>query len=526
MKKGKKATAAIWDAQKTFLEESFKAAVSTRELDPLLTVHPDEVSIEVFSKDESAWARLAIKNAALSERSVNHGSTFVELGKHVLGDVESIPAYRPLRLEARSAENTEVREARFDVPNAWLRGFLQVQSAATLPSTVCTLAPIDLYNVLLQLRLKKAKNPPRGLRFELIPGEKPRVVIEPWEVVLETHGPVFAGAAPRVARLFGRNRLALLQRLLPWAKAVHVHVLGAGLPSFFVVEMENATLTLGLSGWTESSWASAVAFDALMPSSNDATLLSALEKTLNTDGPQTLEALVAKTKKPVVDVRGGLQRLCLRGQVAFDIADGVYRPRSIFGVAVDDEVTAFGSEREREAHRLLSVKGAVNVTKLHDRGHDGIDVVGEVKDKTADRVYAPRFTTDVEGRVSDAWCSCPHYRRTGMREGPCAHMIALRVAFGRQRVLDEERRNSPEGRQLVRAETRTLLRRDQATGKQTVMRVSLDDKIVRLEWGLALEQARHSRIWFDTDSEARDAYFQRLDVLMKDGFLDADRSLG
>lgn len=526
MKKGKKATAAIWDAQKTFLEESFKAAVSTRELDPLLTVHPDEVSIEVFSKDESAWARLAIKNAALSERSVNHGSTFVELGKHVLGDVESIPAYRPLRLEARSTENTEVREARFDVPNAWLRGFLQVQSAATLPSTVCTLAPIDLYNVLLQLRLKKAKNPPRGLRFELIPGEKPRVVIEPWEVVLETHGPVFAGSAPRVARLFGRNRLALLQRLLPWAKAVHVHVLGAGLPSFFVVEMDNATLTLGLSGWTESSWASAVAFDALMPSSNDATLLSTLEKTLNTDGPQTLEALVAKTKKSVVDVRGGLQRLCLRGQVAFDIADGVYRPRSIFGVAVDDEVTAFGSEREREAHRLLSVKGAVNVTKLHDRGHDGIDVVGEVKDKTADRVYAPRFTTDVEGRVSDAWCSCPHYRRTGMREGPCAHMIALRVAFGRQRVLDEERRNSPEGRKLVRAETRTLLRRDQATGKQTVMRVSLDDKIVRLEWGLALEPARHSRIWFDTDSEARDAYFQRLDVLMKDGFLDADRSLG
>ena len=58
------------------------------------------------------------------------------------------------------------------------------------------------------------------------------------------------------------------------------------------------------------------------------------------------------------------------------------------------------------------------------------------------------------------------------------------------------------------------------------MRVSLDEKIVRLEWGPALGQTKHSRIWFDTDSEARDAYFQRLDVLMKDGFLDADRSLG
>ncbi|HEY1098922.1 MAG TPA: SWIM zinc finger family protein, partial [Myxococcota bacterium] len=247
---------------------------------------------------------------------------------------------------------------------------------------------------------------------------------------------------------------------------------------------------------------------------------------LNADGPQKLEQLVAKAKKPVADVRGALQRLCLRGQVAYDIADAVYRPRSIFGEAVDDEVVAFGSEREREAHRLLSTKGAVTVTKLHDRGHDGIDVVGDVKDKAADRTYSPRFTTDVEGRVSDAWCSCPHFRRSGLREGPCEHMIALRVAFGRQRILDEEKRNSPEGRRLVRAETRTLLRRDHGSGKQTVMRVSLDEKVVRLEWGPALGQMKNQRIWFDNDSEARDAYFQRLEVLMKDGFLDADRSLG
>ena len=528
MKKGKKATAAIWDAQKTFLQESFKEAVSTRELDPLLTVHPDEISIEVFSKDESAWARLAIKNTSLTDRTAAHGSTFVELTKETLGDVESIPAYRPLVLEARpgGGDVSATRDRSYDVPHAWLRGFLQVQSAATLPATVCTLAPIDLYNVLLQLRLKKAKNPPRGLRFELVPGEKPRIVIEPWEVVLESHGPVFAGSAPKIARLFGRNRLALLQRLLPWATGVRVHVLGAGLPSFFVVELPGATLTLGLSGWTESSWASAVAFDALMPSSSDTGLLTLLERSLNTDGPQTIESLVAKAKKPAADVRGALQRLCLRGQVAFDIADGVYRPRSIFGEAVSDDVTAFGSERERTAHRLLSSKGAVTVTKLHDRGHDGIDVVGEVKDKSADRVYAPRFTTDVEGRISDAWCSCPHFRRTGVREGPCEHMIALRVAFGRQRAVDEELRNSPEGRKLVRAETRTLLRRDHDSGKQTVMRVSLDTTVVRLEWGPALGQTKHSRIWFDTDSEARDAYFQRLDVLMKDGFLDADRSLG
>ena len=527
MKKGKKATAAIWEAQKAFLEEAFKEVSTTRELDPLFTVHPDEVSLEVFSKDESAYARLAFKNPSFADRKANHGTVFLDASKETGASFESVPAYRPLLLDATpTASTNDARapiERHYDVPHAWLRGFLQVQSAATLPSTSCSLAPIDLYNILLQLRLRKAKNPPRSIRFELIPGERPRVVLEPWELVLESHGPVFTGKSPRVARIFGRTRLALLQRLLPHATGMRVHLLGAGLPSFFVVELPNATLTLGLSGWTESSWASAVAFDALMPTVDDEALITALEKKLVGDGPQTLEALIAATKKPVDQVRGGLQRLCLRGQIVFDIADGVYRPRSIFGAAVSDDVTAFGSEREREAHRLLAKKSAVQVVKLHDRGSDGIEVHGEVKDEAQQRTYAPRFTSDIEGRVSDAHCTCPRFRRSAMREGPCEHMIALRVAWGRKRAEDEKKRDTPEGRKLIRAETRTFLRRDGLSGKQTVTRVSLDDKVVLLSWGLALEAPRHQRIWFDSDSEAREAYFQRLDALMTEGFVDADR---
>ncbi len=533
MKKGKKATAAIWEAQKAFLEEAFKEVSTTKELDPLLTVHPDEVSLEVFSKDESAYARLAFKNPSFADRKASHGTTFLETSKDAAATFEAVAAYRPLQLEATptSTMKGQLIERRYDVPHAWMRGFLQVQSAATLPSTSCTLAPIDLYNILLQLRLRKAKNPPRSLRFELIPGQKPRVVLEPWELVLESHGPVFTGKQPRVARIFGRTRLNLLQRLLPHATGMRVHLLGAGLPSFFVIELPNASLTLGLSGWTESSWASAVAFDAIMPAANDDALIASLEKKLTSEGPQTLEALVSSSKltgsKGAVEaVRGAMQRLCLRGQVVFDIADGVFRPRSIFGSPIADEVTAFGSDREREAHRLLSKKNAVEVTKLHDRGSDGVEVHGEVKDEAQQRTYAPRFTSDVEGRVSDAHCTCPRFRRSGMREGPCEHMIALRVAWGRKRVEDEMKRDTPEGRKLIRAETRTFLRRDGKSGKQTVTRVSLDDKVVRLEWGLALEAPRHQRIWFDSDSEARDAYFQRLDALLDEGFVDADRSLG
>ena len=49
----------------------------------------------------------------------------------------------------------------------------------------------------------------------------------------------------------------------------------------------------------------------------------------------------------------------------------------------------------------------------------------------------------------------------------------------------------------------------------------LDDKLVRVMWGPRSEEPRQQRTWFDTDAQARDAYFARLDSLTKDGFIDA-----
>ena len=77
---------------------------------------------------------------------------------------------------------------------------------------------------------------------------------------------------------------------------------------------------------------------------------------------------------------------------------------------------------------------------------------------------------DTEGQVKDAWCNCPVYMRSGLREGPCEHMIALRVRFQREQAEAERLRATPEGRKLVHAGTRTFMRRD-ASGMQTTYRV-------------------------------------------------------
>lgn len=113
-----------------------------------------------------------------------------------------------------------------------------------------------------------------------------------------------------------------------------------------------------------------------------------------------------------------------------------------------------------------------------------------------------------------------------MREGPCEHMIALFVFEHRERVEAERLRLTPEGRKRVRAETRTLVRRD-TLGSQEEVRISLDDRAVCVERRQRGSDAkttneRFQRMWFDADAEAREAYFMRLDELASKGFIDTD----
>src|SRR5262245_48971965 len=144
-KQGKKATAAIWEAQKAFLEEALTDDTQkTAVLDPVFTVHPDEVSLEVFSRDESAYARLSFANDLFGDRKAAHGTTFLDVSPRLVEDLDRMRTYTPVDLDAGVSAPTaklpgETRA--LDVPYAWLRGFLQVQTAATLPGVSCDLAP-------------------------------------------------------------------------------------------------------------------------------------------------------------------------------------------------------------------------------------------------------------------------------------------------------------------------------------------------------------------------------------------------
>jgi hypothetical protein len=97
-------------------------------------------------------------------------------------------------------------------------------------------------------------------------------------------------------------------------------------------------------------------------------------------------------------------------------------------------------------------------------------------------------------------------------------MIALRVQFAREQAQLEAARATPEGRALITAETRVLLRRT-ARGAESY-RLSLDGRNVTARFGIG-DALRMQRLRFDSAADARAAYFARLDDLAQKGFLDA-----
>lgn len=518
LRQGKRATQAVWEAQKAFLAAKYgEATQQEAPLDPLFSVDENGVGIEVFSRDESTYARLHLKAGhAYQAEHFTAGTSHLSFTPALREALAGIRSYRPTTLHGRPSASGDAKTVR--VPYRWLRAFGQVQAASTLPAERVRLAPVDLYNVLLSLRLRKAKTAPRALRYELVPGQAPRLVLEPWEQIVTASGSPYQGQVPQVVRTWGRQRLSLLGRLLPHAKAVDVYLLGAGLPAFYVLDLESASLTLALSGWTDSGWAGIATFDLLVPGGSDEVLAKRVVKQL-AEQPLNLDALTETLRQPRQTIRQALLGELLKGTLIHDIASGLFHHRPLMAQPLDLDQLRYRDAREEQAHRLLATVDQVQLTRIHDLGLEGTAIDGEVQDRQAHRHYQTSFALDREGRTVKASCTCAEFRRAGLKQGPCPHMIALRLRYAREQAALEQARETAEGRRLIRAETRTLTRRQ----GETVLsyRISLDERQVLLRWGNDPRTLRQQRLLFNRAEEARDAYFARLDGLAKQGFIDA-----
>ncbi|MEM7010271.1 MAG: SWIM zinc finger family protein [Verrucomicrobiota bacterium] len=497
-------------------------------LDPIISVHPDEIAFEVFSKDEGAYAKLAVKPSAFeTEGESTYGTTNVDFSQALFDNILQFRSYRNTKLsigqdqvavDTAAARAEDVLEKKIQLPDSWIRGFLQVQSAAMLPKESFTLAPIDLYNVLRELRMHAdVKRKRRGMRVELVPGERARVVLEPWETVIESTAEPYQGTQAKVVRIWGRRRLMLLRQFLPLADSVEIQISGSGLPSFWILRGPDLELTLGLTGFTSANWSQAASFDLLLPRKTQGSAeLEMVVRHLSgrwSDNRAGLEAGTQLTGEALVEA---LQLGCQQGQLIYDVAKDRYRLRPLTEAPLDLNRLQYRNQRERLAHDLLVRQDAVNLESENRIHGSGLELTGKVSITEDKREYRAQLLINDDGFVSKAECTCSQFRQQGLKDGPCSCLIALRLAHARREI---ECRSGAESRQTITMETRSYSKRT-AAGEE-VYQVSLDETKVRIRWGQSGQPPRVQQLLFSTVDSARDDYLARVDDLTKRGYLDA-----
>lgn len=397
--------------------------------DPVITIADDVVFFECFSTDESSYGCLTIDRDSGfgGAQQACVGTTNVDYSWDLYHSFQTLRTYRETRFHinpdgftVQTADRADYHEEKIELPDGWLRGFMQLQAAMALPMKKVTLGVDAIYSLLAWLKRHREKTGPRAIRFELADGKSPQMILEPWNVTIDSPSTVYSGPRREPVRVWGRRRLLSIARLLPLASHVEVYLLGTGLPSFWVVQMGNMRLTLGLSGWTTNDWTRGSAVQMLLPPGlpTETQVASAAEQ-LSQQRAMNFSQLSAGLKVSSEKTASVMTQLALRGQVIFDLHAGVFRWRQVLPMALSDKELGPPHPEQAAALQIIS-GGKVKVETHHEAPRGGLIITGKVENQSCEVLI------DSDGVVRKGKCRCSWHFKFGVRNGPCRHLQALR----------------------------------------------------------------------------------------------------
>ena len=430
---------ARWQAVYNSRSQYFKYLFEKRRdmwflLDPVITVHPDEVFFECFSEDESSYGRLGANYEVFENvREFACGTTNIDYSAALYGEFQKIRTYKttkfeidPSGFELATTNENAFKEVKIDLPESWVRGFLQVSSAMSLPTVSFDLHPLDVHNICFVLRRKKERESPRSMRYVLKPGAPVKIVLEPWNIEIVCARSRYEGADSHEIRVWGRRRLLTLERLISVARKFTVHLLGTGLPSFYIADLGDMNFTLGLSGWTANDWSKAGNFDLLAPRfETDEFTKRAVFEGLKENWFETPENLARRLDLDKKQVLGALAAYTQSGRAIYDLNKGVYRVRELAREPLPMEKLRFANEREESAARFLTAK-SVTFSERERKQNGALALAGTIKDKSKNIEVS--MLIDSDERLTNAACSCNFFAMNKLFLGPCEHILALRLA--------------------------------------------------------------------------------------------------
>ncbi len=392
-------------------------------LDPVITVHPDEVSFEAFSIDESIYGCLSIEMDEFEMlKKPSLGTTNIDFSTKLAKEMKRFRTYSDVKLsvnpEGFAVETTaapEYMEKKIDLPETWIKGFNQVSSAANLNGVTLDLSPIDMYDICSFLRRHKETKSPRYMKWILKKDEPIKIVFEPFgtEITLKS---IYKGDKNREEKIWGRRRWLVLENLIPLSKSFKIKLLGFGMPQFIIADLCKMKMTVGFSSWSSNDWVKGTAFNIMSGFVGDGNYKEVYDL-LKKNRYMSIDDICNnfKNKKETISGIGGLLK---RGEGYFDGVYNVVRFRRLCNEPIPEELYKT-TDMEFEVSNLLNAS-MDNFKALVNENNEYVftnTYNGNIKTEIA---------IDEDGEISKLKCSCKQFNK-GPRNisAPCSHVLAL-----------------------------------------------------------------------------------------------------
>ena len=415
-------------------------------LDPVITVHPDKVTFEAFSVDESTYGCLSIDMEEFELlQKPTLGTTNIDFSAKLAKEIERFRTYNEVKLSVNPEGFTvdtgiipEHMEKKIDLPETWIKGFNQVSSAASLGGIDIELSAIDIYDICSFLRRHKAQKSPRYMKWILEPKKKVKIVFEPFgsELTLKT---IYDGEKIREEKIWGRRRWLVLEKIIPLAKSFKVRLLGFGMPQFITADLGTMKMTIGFSAWSSNDWVKGTAFNILggfIGSGNYDKVYNLMKE----KRCLSMESIYDNLKEDSKSInKAGIGMLLKRGEGYFDATHDTVRFRRLCNEPIPKELYET-TEMEFKVQEHMN-EGMDNFRAMMNESNEftfkhsfkminskyknwkfrGTEDYNREHDLTETQLII-----DEDGQISKVKCKCREFNK-GPRNisAPCAHILAL-----------------------------------------------------------------------------------------------------
>ncbi|SHJ14679.1 hypothetical protein SAMN02745163_01420 [Clostridium cavendishii DSM 21758] len=428
-------------------------------LDPVITVHKDQVSFEAFSLDESTYGCLSIdmdEFDLVGEPKL--GTTNIDFSAKLAKEMERFRTYTNVELAINPGGFTvdtgvmpEYVEKKIELPETWIKGFNQVSSASSLEGIDIEISPTDMYDICSFLRRNKEKSSPRYMKWILEPGKQVRILFEPFgkEIIL---GAVYNGKKKREEKIWGRRRWLVIEKIIPIAKVFTIRLLGFGMPQFIIGDLGSMQMTIGFSSWSANDWVKGTAFNILAGFVGNGSY-GEVYKLMKTERALTIESINEKLQSnSKVNNKAGIGMLFKRGEGYFDAANNLVRFRKLCNIPINEELYETTSmelevdEKLKQGMRNLVISVTENKEfiikqsfNIPNSKYQNWRYQGTPEYNKRYELSNTEIIIDLDGQINSLKCKCSEFNR-GPRNisAPCSHILALYLTASKILKLELE----------------------------------------------------------------------------------------